>query len=190
MLTIKTQVVAGQLEDASVQNLLKGGGALDASSEKPKPVEWLPLGVWLNCIALARACKTFRDLPDSIVRNEALWKHWCPTPQTAPYAPHRPHSGSSGAATTRLSSQHPLHDLTPLNPHSLTLTFTPPRYDSDTPEDQKVPDFHERCSDFDRLLLVRCMREDRMLLSAQTYIANTLALPLTPTLTLTLPTDH
>ena len=41
---------------ASVQNLLKGGGALDATSEKPKPVEWLPLGVWLNCIALSRAC--------------------------------------------------------------------------------------------------------------------------------------
>ena len=37
-----------------------------------------------------------------------------------------------------------------------------------------MPDFHERCSDFDRLLLVRCMREDRMLLSAQTYIANTI----------------
>ena len=37
-----------------------------------------------------------------------------------------------------------------------------------------MPDLHERCSDFDRLLLVRCMREDRMLLSAQTYIANTI----------------
>ena len=132
MLTIKTQVVAAQLEDAAVQNLLKGGGALDATSEKPKPVEWLPLGVWLNCIALGRACKTFRELPDSIVRNEALWKHW---------------------------------------------------YDSDTPEDQKVPDFHERCSDFDRLLLVRCMREDRMLLSAQTYVANTLTRNLTRTRT-------
>ena len=31
MLTIKTQVVAAQLEDAAVQNLLKGGGALDAT---------------------------------------------------------------------------------------------------------------------------------------------------------------
>ena len=46
MLTIKTQVVAGQLEDAAVQTLLKGGGALDATSEKPRPAEWLPLGVW------------------------------------------------------------------------------------------------------------------------------------------------
>ena len=40
MLTIKTQVVAAQLEDAAVQNLLKGGGALDATlnpNPHPKP---------------------------------------------------------------------------------------------------------------------------------------------------------
>ena len=140
MLTIKTQVVAGQLEDASVQNLLKGGGALDASSEKPKPVEWLPLGVWLNCIALARACKTFRDLPDSIVRNEALWKHWCPTPHTAPYAPHRPHSGSSGAATHSLVLATPLacpYIPEPTLPH-LDL-YPPPGTTATPPKIRRCP---------------------------------------------------
>ena len=119
MLTIKTQVVAGQLEDASVQNLLKGGGALDATSEKPKPVEWLPLGVWLNCIALARACKTFRDLPDSVVRNEALWKHWCATPHTPPYSPLRP---SPPSQREQWCGDHSLVLATPL-----TCPYTPER---------------------------------------------------------------
>ena len=184
MLTIKTQVVAGELADAAVQALLKGGGALDLKAEKPKPSEWMPDAVWLNCIALARASATFRDLPESIVRNEALWKHWyaaClpptlpPRPLLAPPPPPPP-----PATRHRPHLHHRRHLPPPPRPppprsHLLPPPPSPPRrYDDDTPEGQKVPDFHERCSDFDRLLLVRCMREDRMLLSAQTYIANTI----------------
>ena len=59
------------------QALLKGGGALDLGTERPKPCGWLPDGVWLNILQLSRAVPTFRELPDVLQRNEALWRHWC-----------------------------------------------------------------------------------------------------------------
>ena len=56
----------------------------------------------------------------------------------------------------------------------LTLTLTRARYDHDSPESIPIPEFHERLDNFERMLVVRAMREDRTLLSVQSYIISTL----------------
>jgi len=47
-------------------------------------------------------------------------------------------------------------------------------YDDDAPEAQKIPDYDDRVSVFEKLLLVRSMREDRSLLCVNEYIVETL----------------
>jgi dynein heavy chain len=47
-------------------------------------------------------------------------------------------------------------------------------YDHDAPETQPIPEFNERLDDFEKLLVVRSMREDRTLLSVQAYIISSL----------------
>ena len=54
MLAMKIEQVSGRLSASYVGNLLKGGGALDAKSEKSAPSAWIPEGVWLNVLALSR----------------------------------------------------------------------------------------------------------------------------------------
>eukprot|EP00966_Prymnesium_polylepis_P042079 977258-Prymnesium_polylepis.1 len=76
MLTMRIQATAGLLPDKSQKMLLTGGGALDILSERAKPFPWLPDNVWLNVLQLSRSVPTFRDLPESIIRNDQLWKHW------------------------------------------------------------------------------------------------------------------
>ena len=122
MLTMRIQSISGKLSGAQQKMLLTGGGALDLNTEKPKPFPWIPDNVWLNVIQLSRSVPTFRDLPDSIARNDALWKHW---------------------------------------------------YDEDAPEATRIPDFEDRIDNaFDKMLLVRSIREDRALLSVSDYIVD------------------
>ena len=48
------------------------------------------------------------------------------------------------------------------------------RYDEDAPEAGKVPDYEERLDTFERLLLLRALREDRTLLCVQRYVVEVL----------------
>jgi dynein heavy chain len=54
---------------------LKGGGALDINSVRKKPKDWIPDSVWLSIIALS-SMDAFRDIPDSVFRNDGLWRQW------------------------------------------------------------------------------------------------------------------
>ena len=54
---------------------LKGGGALDINSVRKKPKDWIPDNVWLSIIALS-SMDAFRDIPDSVFRNDGLWRQW------------------------------------------------------------------------------------------------------------------
>jgi len=47
-------------------------------------------------------------------------------------------------------------------------------WDQEAPEHARIPDIEERVDSFERLLLVRCLREDRTLLCALDYIKRTL----------------
>ena len=63
---------------------LKAGAALDIKAEKSKPpLPWLSDKQWLNILAISRhnfayesGVAFFKDLPDSISRNEAAWTAW------------------------------------------------------------------------------------------------------------------
>merc|ERR1719482_1413184 len=69
MLTMKIEQMAEKLNPSYVDCLLKGGGALDAKQERPKPHAWVPEAVWMNCLALSRTVQMLRDLPESIARE-------------------------------------------------------------------------------------------------------------------------
>ena len=125
MLAMKIESVADRLSANYIGNLLKGGGALDAKAEKPKPHDWLPEAMWMNCIALSRTVQMLRDLPESIARENTkdAWRAW---------------------------------------------------YDHDAPESVPIPEFNDRLNQFEKLLVVRSMREDRTLISVQEYIISAL----------------
>ena len=75
MLTNKILVSAGKTKASDVDIFLKGGGALDINSVRKKPKEWILDSVWLSIVALS-AMDSFRDLPDSVFRNDGLWRQW------------------------------------------------------------------------------------------------------------------
>jgi dynein heavy chain, axonemal len=75
MMANKILQSAGAIKAAEVDVFLKGGGALDITSVRKKPKDWIPDNVWLSVIALSQM-DSFRDLPDSVFRNDGLWKQW------------------------------------------------------------------------------------------------------------------
>lgn len=75
MLTNKILASAGSIKVSDVDIFLKGGGALDINSVRKKPKDWIPDGVWLNIVALSNL-EAFRDIPDSVFRNDGLWRQW------------------------------------------------------------------------------------------------------------------
>ena len=77
MLAMKIQSVSGALSGAAVQALLTAGGALDIKSVAPKPADWIPDAVWLNCFALQNAAPTaFHALPNSMQARSSDWRTW------------------------------------------------------------------------------------------------------------------
>jgi dynein heavy chain len=42
---------------------------------RKKPKDWIPDAVWLNIVALSNM-DAFRDIPDSVFRNDGLWRQW------------------------------------------------------------------------------------------------------------------
>lgn len=76
---------AGKLNGIDISLFLKAGAALDLKTERAKPFSTLNDQVWLNILALSRhsfgstgkdSLAFFRELPDSLTRNEAAWKAW------------------------------------------------------------------------------------------------------------------
>ncbi|KAJ9508838.1 hypothetical protein QJQ45_028152, partial [Haematococcus lacustris] len=120
MLTNKILVSAGKIKVLDLDIFLKGGGALDINSVRKKPKDWIPDNVWLNIIALS-SMDAFRDIPDSVFRNDGLWRQW---------------------------------------------------YDQEAPETAKVPDYEDRLSKFERMCVVKTFREDRTIIAAADYIAD------------------
>eukprot|EP00919_Chromeraceae_sp_WS-2016_P024794 GHVR01058592.1.p1 GENE.GHVR01058592.1~~GHVR01058592.1.p1 ORF type:complete len:1591 (-),score=375.53 GHVR01058592.1:134-4906(-) len=84
MIVIKILATSGSLTPTDIAILLKGGGELDEKTEKSCAFKWLGTDakVWLNVLMLSRHCfggqqpAFFRDLPDSIARNEQAWRRW------------------------------------------------------------------------------------------------------------------
>lgn len=63
------------MQGVDLDVFLKGGAALDINSVRKKPKDWIPDSVWLSIIALS-SMDAFRDIPDSVFRNDGLWRQW------------------------------------------------------------------------------------------------------------------
>jgi dynein heavy chain, axonemal len=81
MLANKILASARVVRASDIDVFLKGGGALDIASVRKKPKDWIPDNIWLAVVALSQM-DTFRDIPDSLFRNDCLWKQWCASLQT------------------------------------------------------------------------------------------------------------
>ena len=74
LVACKIMVTAGLLDMSEVQLFLRGGAALSIDSVRKKP-NWISNESWLNVMAISEV-PFFKSLPDSIVRNDAIWRRW------------------------------------------------------------------------------------------------------------------
>jgi dynein heavy chain len=75
IMAVKIMVTAGLLDLSDVALFMRGGAALDINTVRKKPT-WISNEAWLNVIALAESVPFFKALPDSIVRNDSVWRRW------------------------------------------------------------------------------------------------------------------
>jgi dynein heavy chain, axonemal len=85
IVTLKVLVVAASILQSDVTLLLQGGAALNITNVRKKPYEWISDEAWLNVIEVSTQCQFYRDLPDSMTRNEAGWRAFyeCNIPERA-----------------------------------------------------------------------------------------------------------
>ena len=82
MMCFKILVTANKITNSDISMFLKMGASLDAKGERQKPFSFIGDKAWLNIIALSRhhfgsdSLAFFRELPDSMQRNETTWKVW------------------------------------------------------------------------------------------------------------------
>jgi len=86
LLAMKIQLRSEKIGSEHFNAFVKGGDALDINTVKKKPKEWILDSAWLNIIQLSNTIPLFKELPDSIARNDAAWKQWYDheTPETCP----------------------------------------------------------------------------------------------------------
>merc|ERR1740130_2475335 len=76
LFTVKILVAANVLDASEFALFLRGGAALDVTSLKPKPFNWMKDEAWLNINQLSQELPFFKSLLDDISRNEAIWRRW------------------------------------------------------------------------------------------------------------------
>jgi len=82
MMCFKIMTTAKKITGQDVSIFLKSGAALDLKTERAKPLQYLADKTWLNILALSKhhfgsdSLAFFRELPESIIRNEQAWKQW------------------------------------------------------------------------------------------------------------------
>eukprot|EP00698_Gefionella_okellyi_P008566 TRINITY_DN2129_c0_g2_i1.p1 TRINITY_DN2129_c0_g2~~TRINITY_DN2129_c0_g2_i1.p1 ORF type:complete len:4490 (+),score=1324.74 TRINITY_DN2129_c0_g2_i1:457-13926(+) len=122
LMTLKIDLHLGKVPRQDFSVLLKGGGALDATTVRKKPFTWIPDNAWLNINALS-AVPRFQGVLDQVVANEHVWKAW---------------------------------------------------FDTEDPENQPLPEGYDNLNTFQRLLLVRCWREDRTIVAGKQYVISSI----------------
>lgn len=148
---------------------------------RKKPKEWIPDAVWLNIVALSNM-DAFRDIPDSVFRNDGLWRQWYDqeAPEMAKVGLNlctcgmlivSSHTCATGDACLWVTP--PLKDP--------KFRFLDQSYLCDTcvfyvvlAPFLQVPDYEDRLSKFERMCVVKTFREDRTLVAASDYISDAL----------------
>lgn len=132
--------------------ICSGNVSLEKSKCK-KPFDWLPDQGWEDLVKLAELFpELFSSLPDDVARNASEWK--CVS-----------HSSGKNRINATVSFQ------------SLTLVFflSHQWYDLDGPEQVPFPmKYAETLTPFQKLLLLRCFRVDRVYRAVTDYITVTM----------------
>merc|ERR1711907_859160 len=76
LMSLKVLMRAEKLNADQFNCLIKGGAALDINTVKRKPKEWIPDSAWLNIMQLSLSLPLFKELPDSMARNDSAWRAW------------------------------------------------------------------------------------------------------------------
>lgn len=163
MLTNKILASAGKIKVSDLDVFLKGGGALDINSVRKKPKDWIPDNVWLSIIALS-SMDAFRDIPDSVFRNDGLWRQWYD--QEAPEMAKVPdYEVRLFAGLSALRQQYQTYLCSHLHTFVLWGISNTSTISSN---------LQDRLSKFERMCVVKTFREDRTLIAAADYIADAL----------------
>lgn len=128
--TFKILLVAGKLDLKNISLFLRGGGALDITTSRPKPFSWMSNEAWLNALQLSMSNPFFKSFIEDIERNESAFIPW--------YSDNEPEKFPVPIIEARV-------------------------FGSD----------EEVVASFNRLLAVRCLREDRTLLAVNDFIRKT-----------------
>jgi len=130
----KLLLTAGKLGSANISLFLRGGGALDITTSKPKPYAWMTNESWLNTLQLSMSNIQFKSIVEDIERNESAFLPW----------------------------------YTDNEPEKYPVPVVEARFQGE----------EEVSANFNRLLAVRCLREDRTLLAVNDFIRKTDAITL------------
>jgi len=82
MMCFKIQTTAQKINSMDIGIFLKAGASLDVKQEKARPFNFITDKIWLNVLNISRHCfggspvPFFKELPDSMQRNENQWKTW------------------------------------------------------------------------------------------------------------------
>ncbi|ETO28518.1 axonemal dynein gamma heavy chain [Reticulomyxa filosa] len=147
MCALRISSTANLLANEEIQTFLKCGSALATDKLPKKPFDWLQPNAWANCVALSQSLDFFRDLLMCIGGNEKK--------QTTFF----------------------FFFLNLLLLHANVDTKAWRLwYESETPESLDIPVLQERLQQikmrsFMKMVLVRALRDDRMTLSSQGFVA-------------------
>lgn len=127
--------------------LICSGNLSLEKSKRKKPFDWLPDQGWEDLVKLAELFpELFSSLPDDVERNASEWKSVS-------------HSGGKNHISTTVLSE--------FNPRSLSHQW----YDLDGPEQVPFPmKYADTLTPFQKLLLLRCFRVDRVYRAVTDYI--------------------
>lgn len=139
------------LDSSDISLFLKAGSTLDIARVPAKPCAWLQDGAWLNLVQIANSEAFFRDIIDVISKNGAEWKKWYESnePELLPL-PHYEGKLNIGA------------------PQQCSVSLICTMKSSSMANDEA--DCTYRCASYLRILLIRCMREDRLVLALDSFL--------------------
>ena len=146
--------------------------------------DWLTDMCWLNIVNLGNRLPVFRDLPDSIFRSEAIWRQWYDheAPEIAEIPVRMPHHAPTSINRCANACRSPIcmhrhaltstHVLVCIHRHTRSSMYMLVRTCRRTRT--RWQEFEGKLNKFGRLLVVRSLRDDRTILAATEYIADTL----------------
>ncbi len=157
---IRILQTANQVNTEEWQFFLKGGSVLDRSQQAANPAPtWISEASWDNLTELEDQLPNFKGIVNSYEQNSGE-------------APPGGRGLGDTSAHTAPSTTLPLA----LTPFAAAFAGEWERwYRQNEPEAAEMPsEWESKCNELQRMILVRCLRPDRVIFSATSYVANAL----------------